>query len=106
MLFLLLKLYLLQWPFWALLANFVQNVNFHKKELCYLFIIIVPKLHSKFLKNLLRSFRDQLLHNLQRTDKGVIIESVAFAGSIQEKVVQFDLTPNLCGSNHSTTSCM
>ena len=59
--------------------------NSQKKSLCYLFIIIVPQLHAKFRENPWSGFREQLrggrTHGTQ-TDKGDIIDTVAFAGSI------------------------
>ena len=71
-------------------AKFGQNENFSQKGLCYLFTLIVPQLHAKFQKNPWSSFRDQLRdeRTLERTDKGDIIEPVAFAGSIKNQRVK------------------
>ena len=53
--------------FMARLAKFGKLKIFLRKELCYLFSLIVPHLHAKFRENPWRRFQDRLCDI--RTDK-------------------------------------
>ena len=72
------------WPKIAIFSHVRPNLGkIRIFGLCYLFTLIVPQLHAKFRKNPWSGFRDQLRYERtnERTDKGDIIEPVAFAGS-------------------------
>ena len=75
------------WPkmaiFWHIRPNLGKMRIFLKKG-SSIFTLIVSRLHAKFQKNPWSGFRDQLRYERTdvRTDKGDIIEPVAFAGSI------------------------
>ena len=73
------------WPKMAIFSHVRPNLGkmrifLKKKGLYYLFTLIVPKLHAKFWENPRSGFRDQFVTDVL-TDKGDIIEPVAFAGS-------------------------
>ena len=69
----------------AIFGTFGQNRLkwvFYKKSGRAIFLtLIVPRLHTKFQKNRSSGFRDQFVTD-GHTDKGDLIEPVAFAGSI------------------------
>ena len=71
-----------KWPFFRTLGQIWPKWEFFSKiGPCYFFTLIVLQLHTKFRKNPWSGFRDQFVTH-GRTDKGDIIEPVAFAGSI------------------------